>query len=153
MWEIQVWFLDWDNPLQFSCVQIPWTGKPGGLQSKGSQRDPTDSFWHFHFHYNRWGHGKQASTKMCSFFQMYLGCGPFSRIISAKASWTELLCVHFLPKVMKWLSLSLFSPLFISCLMHPWKIFKSGKLQKRRGSNSESPWKQPPSRDQGSILG
>ena len=37
MWEIQVWFLDWDNPLQSSCLEIPWTGEPGGLQSKGSQ--------------------------------------------------------------------------------------------------------------------
>ena len=44
-------------------------------------------------------------------------------------------------------TLSLFSPLFISCLMQPWKIFKSGKLQKRWGSNFDSPWKQPPSRD------
>ena len=28
-----------DNPLQCSCLKnIPWTGKPGGLQSTGSQR-------------------------------------------------------------------------------------------------------------------
>ena len=67
---------------------------------------PTDSPWQLHFCYNRRGHGKQASTKMCSFFQMYLGCGPFSVVISAKARWTELMCVHLLPKVLKWLSLS-----------------------------------------------
>ena len=26
------------NPLQYSCLKIPWTEEPGGLQSMGSQR-------------------------------------------------------------------------------------------------------------------
>ena len=26
------------NPLQYSCLKIPWTEEPGGLQSIGSQR-------------------------------------------------------------------------------------------------------------------
>ena len=26
------------NPLQYSCLEIPWTGEPGGLYSIGSQR-------------------------------------------------------------------------------------------------------------------
>ena len=26
------------NPLQYSCLEIPWTEKPGRLQSPGSQR-------------------------------------------------------------------------------------------------------------------
>ena len=26
------------NPLQYSCLEIPWTEKPGGLQSMGLQR-------------------------------------------------------------------------------------------------------------------
>ena len=26
-----------DNPLQHSCLKIPWTEEPGGLQSMGSQ--------------------------------------------------------------------------------------------------------------------
>ena len=26
------------NPLQYSCLEIPWTKEPGGLQSMGSQR-------------------------------------------------------------------------------------------------------------------
>ena len=26
------------NPLQDSCLEIPWTEEPGGLQSMGSQR-------------------------------------------------------------------------------------------------------------------
>ena len=26
------------NPLQYSCLKIPWTKEPGGLQSIGSQR-------------------------------------------------------------------------------------------------------------------
>ena len=25
------------NPLQYSCLEIPWTEEPGGLQSTGSQ--------------------------------------------------------------------------------------------------------------------
>ena len=27
-----------DNPLQCSCLEIPWTEEPGGLQFMGSQR-------------------------------------------------------------------------------------------------------------------
>ena len=27
-----------DNPLQCSCLEIPWAEEPGGLQSIGSQR-------------------------------------------------------------------------------------------------------------------
>ena len=26
------------NPLQYSCLEIPWTEEPGGLQSVGLQR-------------------------------------------------------------------------------------------------------------------
>ena len=26
------------NPLQYSCLEYPWTEEPGGLQSMGSQR-------------------------------------------------------------------------------------------------------------------
>ena len=26
------------NPLQYSCLEIPWTEEPGGLQSMGSQK-------------------------------------------------------------------------------------------------------------------
>ena len=26
------------NPLQYSCLEIPWTEEPGGLQSMGLQR-------------------------------------------------------------------------------------------------------------------
>ena len=29
------------NPLQYSCLEIPWTEEPGGLQSTGSQKSPT----------------------------------------------------------------------------------------------------------------
>ena len=25
------------NPLQYSCLEIPWTEEPGGLQTMGSQ--------------------------------------------------------------------------------------------------------------------
>ena len=44
--EIQVWSLGWEDPLEkvmatLSCIlawRIPWTEKPGGLQSLGLQR-------------------------------------------------------------------------------------------------------------------
>ena len=47
---MQVQFLDWEDPLQeemetFSNIlawKIPWTEKPGGLQSMGLQRVPHD---------------------------------------------------------------------------------------------------------------
>ena len=29
-----------DNPLQYSCLRIPWTEQPGGLLSMGSQKSP-----------------------------------------------------------------------------------------------------------------
>ena len=32
-----------DNPLQYSCLENPWTEEPGGLQSMGSQRVGQDS--------------------------------------------------------------------------------------------------------------
>ena len=46
MWETQVWSLGWENPLEKGMAlhsstpawRIPWTEKPGGLQSMGSQR-------------------------------------------------------------------------------------------------------------------
>ena len=30
-----------DNPCQYSCLEIPWTEEPGGLQSMGSQKNWT----------------------------------------------------------------------------------------------------------------
>ena len=46
MQDTQVWFLGWKdplggghgNPLKYSCLEIPWTEEPSGLQSTGSQR-------------------------------------------------------------------------------------------------------------------
>ena len=46
MWETQVRFLGWEDPLEKEMAthssilawRIPWTEKPGGLQSMGSQR-------------------------------------------------------------------------------------------------------------------
>jgi len=46
MWETQVWFLDWEVPLEEGMAthssilawRIPWTEEPGGLWSMGSQR-------------------------------------------------------------------------------------------------------------------
>ena len=45
MQETWVWSLGQEegngNPLQYSCLQNPWTEKPGGLQSRGSQESDT----------------------------------------------------------------------------------------------------------------
>ena len=45
MRETWVWSLGWEdpwrrtcNPVQYSCLENPWTEEPGGLQSRGSQR-------------------------------------------------------------------------------------------------------------------
>ena len=43
------------NPLHYSCLEIPWTEEPGGLQSVGSRRVGHDwatsiSLFTFHFH-------------------------------------------------------------------------------------------------------
>ena len=55
MWETQVRSLSQGDPLEKEMAthssilawRIPWTEKPGGLQSKGPQRVGHD--WHFHF--------------------------------------------------------------------------------------------------------
>ena len=41
------------NPLQYSCLKLPWTEEPGGLQSMGllkSQERLRDFTFTFHFH-------------------------------------------------------------------------------------------------------
>ena len=38
------------NPLQYSCLKIPWTEEPGGLQSTGSHRVGHDWVIHTHAH-------------------------------------------------------------------------------------------------------
>ena len=46
MQETQIQSLGWEsllqkrngNPLQYSCLENPWTEEPGGLQAMGSQR-------------------------------------------------------------------------------------------------------------------
>ena len=40
MWETQVWSLAWEDPLEKKIIlawRIPWTEKPGKLQSMGSK--------------------------------------------------------------------------------------------------------------------
>ena len=31
----------YSNPFQYPCLEIPWTGEPGGLQSMGSEKSGT----------------------------------------------------------------------------------------------------------------
>ena len=45
------------TPLQYSCLKIPWTQEPGGLQSMGSQRVNTTERLHFHFSLSCTGEG------------------------------------------------------------------------------------------------
>ena len=43
----------YSNPLQYSCLRIPWTEEPGGLQFMGSQRvrrNLSDLVVHTHIH-------------------------------------------------------------------------------------------------------
>ena len=54
MWETRVWPLGWEDPLEKEMVthcsilawRIPWTEKPGGLQSTGSQRVRHSRQWY-----------------------------------------------------------------------------------------------------------
>jgi len=39
------------NPLQYSCLRIPWTEEPGGLQSMGLQ---SRTYTHLTHTYTRW---------------------------------------------------------------------------------------------------
>ena len=49
MWETRVQFLGWEDPLEKEMAthsnilagKIPWTEKPGGLQSMGVAKSPT----------------------------------------------------------------------------------------------------------------
>ena len=58
MWETQVQSLGQEDPLEKEMAthsstlawKIPWTEKPGGLQSMGSQRVGHDFTFTFHFH-------------------------------------------------------------------------------------------------------
>ena len=43
-----------DNPLQYSCLKIPWMEEPGGLQSMGSQRVRRDFTFTFIMTTVRW---------------------------------------------------------------------------------------------------
>ena len=57
MWETQVQSLSQEDSLEKEMAthsnilawRIPWTEKPGGLQTTGFQRVGYD--WHFHFHF------------------------------------------------------------------------------------------------------
>ena len=46
-----------DNPLQYSCLKIPWTEEPGRLQSMGSLRVNMTEQLHFHFSLSCIGEG------------------------------------------------------------------------------------------------
>ena len=60
MWEIWVWSLSPEDPLEKEmgthsstlAWEIPWTEEPSKLQSMGSQRVGHDERLHFHFHFS-----------------------------------------------------------------------------------------------------
>ena len=37
------------NPLQYSCLELPWMEELGGLQSMGHKKSDTTERLHFHF--------------------------------------------------------------------------------------------------------
>ena len=79
MWETQVRFLSWEDPLElrmatYSSIlawRIPWTEKPGGLQSMKLQRVEHDresntfTLCHFSLNYNGQGK-KKCSSEIAS---------------------------------------------------------------------------------------
>ena len=72
------------NPLQYSCLGIPWTEEPGRLQSVGSQRVRHDSNWAWARIVNYSGHAicyiprthLLYNWKFVPFDPLYLFCGP-----------------------------------------------------------------------------
>ena len=84
MWETQVRFLSWEDPLELRMAthssilawRIPWTEKPGGLQSMKLQRVGydwvTNTFTLFHFSLNYNGQGKKKKMQLGnSFFKCF----------------------------------------------------------------------------------
>ena len=53
------------TPLQYSCLKIPWTEEPGGLQSWGRKESDTTEQLHFHFSLSRIGEGN-GNPLQCS---------------------------------------------------------------------------------------
>ena len=69
------------NPLQYSCLEIPWTEEPGGLQSTGSQELDTtkglsthsdhnrfynhDTIWMMCCALGRWAQANQQTLQWC----------------------------------------------------------------------------------------
>ena len=80
MWETQVRFLSWKDPLElrmatYSSIlawRIPWTEKPGGLQSMKLQRVEHDresnTFTLCHFSLNYSGQGKKKKMQLRNSF-------------------------------------------------------------------------------------
>ena len=75
LWESCVWSLGWEDPLEKEVAthssilawRIPWTEKPGGLQSMGSQRAGhdwvTDTFKVWLYHAFNWKGDIRKKTK------------------------------------------------------------------------------------------
>ena len=71
MWEIQVWALGWEDPLEKEMAihsstlawKIPWTEEPGRLQSMGSQRVGHDWVTSLHLAFFRTSSGTNISFR------------------------------------------------------------------------------------------
>ena len=53
------------TPLQYSCLENPWTEEPGGLQSMASLESDTTERLHFHFSLSCIGEGN-GNPLQCS---------------------------------------------------------------------------------------
>ena len=82
------------TPLQYSCLEIPWTQEPGGLQSMGSLELDTTERLHFHFSLSCIGEGN-GNPLQCSWLENPRERGAWwAAVYGVTQSWTQL----------KWLS-------------------------------------------------
>ena len=110
MQETRVRFLGWEVPLEKGMAihssiltwRIPWTEKPGGLQSVGSQRVRHDWATNIHTHIGlpRWLSGKESACQCRRYrrcgFDPWVGKSPWRRkwqpipvFLPGKIPWTE----------------------------------------------------------------
>ena len=80
-WETWVWSLGWEDPLEKGTAthssilawKIPWTERPGGLQSMGSQRVRHDlaTFTYNHIYPYIYSHIQNEFSFKCTFVRLF----------------------------------------------------------------------------------
>ena len=78
------------TPLQYSCLENPWTEEPGRLQSMGSLRVGTTERLHFHFSLSCIGEGN-GNPLQCSCLENPMDGGAWwAAVYGVAQSWTQL---------------------------------------------------------------